>query len=82
MKATITVDKKLVKISYIVSQKIIQQKKSHTIGETVIMPCATEIVREMYGEEKAKALAKILIYNDTVKHHIYCCTCATSERKR
>ena len=44
------VDKKLVKISYIVAQKIIQQKKSHTIRETLIMPCVTEIVSEMYGE--------------------------------
>ena len=42
------VDKKLIKISYIVTQKMSQQKKSHTIGETLIMPCATEIVREMY----------------------------------
>ena len=34
------------------------------------MPCATEIVREMCGEEKAKALLKIPISNNTVKHRI------------
>ena len=70
MKATTAVDKKLVKIPYIVAQKIIHQKKSHTIGETLIMPCATEIVREIYGEEKAKALTKMPISNDTVKRRI------------
>ena len=31
------------------------------------MTCATEIIREMRGEEKAKSLAKIPISNDTVK---------------
>ena len=70
MKATTAVDKKLVKISYIVAQKISQQKKSHTIGETLIMPCGTDIVREVYGEEKAKSLAKIPISNDTVKRRV------------
>ena len=64
MKATTAVDKKLVKISYIIAQTISQQNKSHMIGETLIMPCATEIVREMHGDEKAKALAKISIPND------------------
>ena len=63
-------DKKLIKISDIVAQKISQQKKFHAIGESLIMPCATEIVREMYGEEKANALAKIPMSNDTVKRRI------------
>ena len=63
-------DKKLIKISYTVVKNISQQKKSHTIGETLIMPCATDIVREMCGKEKAKALAKIPISNDTVKRCI------------
>ena len=70
MKATTAVDKKLVKISYIVVRKISQPKKSHTIVETLIMPCATELIREMHGEEKAKSLAKIPISNDTVKRRI------------
>ena len=70
MKATTAVDKKLVKISYIVAQKIGQHKKSNTIWETLVMPCATETVKEMYGEEKANALVKIPISNDTVKRRI------------
>ncbi|KAI0234953.1 hypothetical protein LSAT2_014678, partial [Lamellibrachia satsuma] len=44
--------------------------KSHAIGESLTMICATEIVREMYGEEKAKGLAKIPMSNDTVKRRI------------
>ena len=70
MKATTAVDKKLFNISYIVAQKISQEKKSRTIGETFIMPCATEIVKEMHGEEKAKGLAKIPISRGTVKRRI------------
>ena len=34
------------------------------------MPCATVIVREMYGEEKAKALAKVPISSDTLRRRI------------
>ena len=36
-------------------------KKSHIIRE--ILPRATEIISEMYGEEKANARAKITISN-------------------
>jgi len=70
MKASTAVDKKLLKISYVVAQKIAQEKKPHTIGETLIMPCATEIVKELFGEEKAKQLANIPMSNDTVKRRI------------
>lgn len=70
LKASTTMDKKLLKISYIVAQKICQQKMPHTIGEKLIMPCAIEIVREMQGDQKAKALTQIPISNDSVKRRI------------
>ena len=34
------------------------------------MPCAIEIVREMQGDQKAKALTQIPISNDSVKRRI------------
>lgn len=42
----------------------------HTIGEKLIMPCAIEIVREMQGDEKAKALTNNRISSDSVKRRI------------
>ena len=47
-----------------------KQRKHHTIGETFIMPCAIDIVRELFGEEKSMQLVKIQISNDTVKRCI------------
>lgn len=52
------------------AQKICQQKMPHTIGENSIMPCVIEIVRKMQVDEKARALTKIPISNDTETSHL------------
>ena len=39
-----------IETSYVISLKIAQQKKPHTIGETLILPCIEEAVRLMLGE--------------------------------
>lgn len=38
-----------IEASYAISLKIAQQKKPHTIGETLILPCIKEAVRLMLG---------------------------------
>ncbi|RXM98624.1 Myeloid leukemia factor 2 [Acipenser ruthenus] len=58
MKST-TADKKVVVSSYIVAQKIAIAKSSHTIAEELVKLCVIEIVKEMFGKQKAKELAKI-----------------------
>lgn len=70
LNATIPMNKKMLKISYNVAQKICQQKMVHTIWEKLIMHCATEIVREIQWDKKDKALTKIPVWNDTVKTRI------------
>ncbi|CAM4546727.1 unnamed protein product [Lepidochelys olivacea] len=70
MKSITTVDEKLLRLSFIVAQKIAKTKKSQTTAETLIMSCATEITKEVFGEEKAKVLTKMPMSNDTVKQRI------------
>ena len=38
-----------IEASYVISLKITQQKKPHTIGETLVFPCIKEAVRLMLG---------------------------------
>ncbi len=70
MREVTATDKKLLKISYTVAEKIAKAKKGHIIAETLILPCATEIVKELFGEDKSKQLAKIPLSNNTVKRRI------------
>lgn len=51
-------------------KKIAKAKKGHTIAETLILPCATEIVKELFEEDKSKQLAKIPLSNNMVKRRI------------
>ena len=50
--------------------KIAQQKKPHTIGETLILRCIQEAVRLMLGEASVKKLAPLSISNNTVHPRI------------
>uniref|UniRef100_UPI00358F626F zinc finger BED domain-containing protein 5-like n=1 Tax=Myxine glutinosa TaxID=7769 RepID=UPI00358F626F len=44
-------NKRLTEASYAVSLLIAQQKKPHTVGETLIKPCAVKMARILLGEE-------------------------------
>lgn len=59
-----------VKASYEVSYRIAQQKKPHTIGENLVLPCAVDIVRIMLGEESAKKILPLSLSNNTVQRRI------------
>ncbi|XP_042228630.1 zinc finger BED domain-containing protein 5-like [Homarus americanus] len=57
----------VVEASYEVSLEIAKQKKPHTIGETLIKPCALKMVKRVLGEESEREIQQISLSNDTVK---------------
>ena len=60
-----------IEASYVISLKIAHpQKKPHTIGETLVLPCIKESVRLMLGEDNVKKLAPLSISNNTVHRRI------------
>ena len=59
-----------IETSYVISLKIAQQKKPHTIGESLILPCIKETVRLMLGEDNASKLAPLSLSNITVNRRI------------
>jgi hypothetical protein len=56
--------------SYHVSYRIAKCKKPHTIGETLILPAAIDMVRIMFGESYAKQLRQIPLADNTVGRRI------------
>jgi zinc finger BED domain-containing protein 5/7/8/9 len=63
-------NKAVLTISYEVSLKLAKAKKPHTLAEEVIMPCAKDIVRHIFGEDAMKKLNPISLSNDTVHRRI------------
>lgn len=51
-------------------KKITKAKKGHTIAETLTLPSATEIGKEIFVEDKSKQLVKVPLSNNTVKRRI------------
>lgn len=45
---------------------IVRAGKPHTIAESLIKPCITEIVRCMIGEEATKKIATVQCSNNTI----------------
>ncbi|XP_068234243.1 zinc finger BED domain-containing protein 5-like [Palaemon carinicauda] len=53
--------------SYVVALKNAQQKKPHSIGEMLVMPCTKELVRIMLGEQSTKKLDTLPLSDSTVQ---------------
>jgi len=53
-----------------VAIRVARAKKPHTIAETLIMPAAIDMCREMFGEALASKLKTIPISNDTIQRRI------------
>uniref|UniRef100_UPI00358F884D protein FAM200C-like n=1 Tax=Myxine glutinosa TaxID=7769 RepID=UPI00358F884D len=62
--------KRLTEASYAVSLLIAQQKKPHTVRETLIKPCALKMARILLGEEAEKKFNKTSLSNNTVQRRI------------
>ena len=63
-------DQKLSEASFVVSQIIARQKKTHNIGETAIKPSALATARIVLGEKYEKRLQSIPLSDNTVKRQI------------
>ena len=62
----IKTQKVFVKASYKVTNRIAQQKRPHTIKQTLIKPCAIEMVEIECGTKERKALKSVPQSNDTL----------------
>ncbi|XP_023211907.1 protein ZBED8-like [Centruroides sculpturatus] len=58
------------KDSYLVAEIIAREMKPHTIGETLIRPAYTAIVRTIFGAEAKEEIKKIPLSNDTTSRRI------------
>jgi hypothetical protein len=58
--------KKALETSYFVSLYIAKRGKPHSVGETLILPAAKDIVKIMFGEKLSKDIDLIPISEDTV----------------
>jgi hypothetical protein len=56
--------------SYKVSLRIAKAKKSHKIGESLLLPAAKDMTSSVLGEKVAKQLESIQLSNDTVSRRI------------
>lgn len=61
---------KLLESSYEVLYMIVKEKKPHTIGETLVKPCALERVKLVLGENAAMQLSQVSLSNDFVHQRI------------
>ncbi len=50
--------------------EIAKQKKPHTIGETLIKPCTSKMVKRVLGDASERKIQQISLSNDTVKRRI------------
>ena len=60
----------VVKASYDVSLPVAQNMKAHTIAESLVLPAAKALVRNLIGDEEAVKLESVSLSNDTVKRRI------------
>ena len=59
-----------IEASYVVSLRIARQHRPHTIGEDLILPCAKDMVRIVFGNVFANNLSSIPLSNNTVVRRI------------
>uniref|UniRef100_A0A8C4RMF6 Zinc finger BED domain-containing protein 5 n=1 Tax=Erpetoichthys calabaricus TaxID=27687 RepID=A0A8C4RMF6_ERPCA len=67
---TTKVNEKALRASFLVAIRVAQAKKPNTIAETLIMPAAIDMCREMFGKALASKLKTIPISNDTIQRRI------------
>jgi hypothetical protein len=63
-------DSKYLKASYLASLRIVKDGKLRTVGETLILPAAKDMVQTVLGEKAAKELDKIPLSNNSIKRRI------------
>jgi len=63
-------NEKIVEASYHIAFMVAQQKKPHTLGETLIKPSILKAVEIVLGEESKRKIAQISLSDNTVKRRI------------
>ncbi|KAI6651106.1 Zinc finger BED domain-containing protein 5-like [Oopsacas minuta] len=64
------VNKAAVHASYVASHHIAKNKRSHSIGENLILPLTKQVVEIMLGQTQSKKLNVLSLSNDTVQKRI------------
>lgn len=59
--------KPVLEAAYKVAYRIAKDKKPHTIGETLVKPCALDMVESVCGREQRLMIEKIPLSNDSVR---------------
>jgi hypothetical protein len=62
----VTFSEKAQEASYLVAELIAQKRKSHTVGENLIMPACKIIVSKMLGQDAVREIEKVLLSNSTI----------------
>lgn len=66
----ISVNEKAMLASYLISLRIAQSGKPHTIGESLVLPAIKDAVEVMFGERSLKEVESIPLSNNTVARRI------------
>ena len=56
--------------SYKVAYLCAKEKKPHVIAETLVKPCAMEMVKTVLGKEAEKKLQQVALSDDTIRSRI------------
>ena len=64
------VDKPLLLASFKVAYEVAKKKKPHTIAETLIKPCALEMVKTILGADAARKLQQVPLSNNVIRNRI------------
>ena len=59
-----------IEASYIVALEIAKQKKTHTIGETLVKPCLLKTAKLVLGDASVAKLKQISLSNNTIQRRI------------
>ena len=70
----------VIKASYEVSLLVAQNMKAHTIAESLVLPAAKTLVRNLIGDEAVAKLDSVSLSNDTVKRRIQEMSCDIAEQ--
>jgi hypothetical protein len=66
----VTFSEKAQEASYFVAELIAQKRKSHTVGEKLIMPTCKIIVSKMLGQDVVQEIEKVPLSNSMISRHI------------
>lgn len=66
----ISINEKAMVVSYLISLRIAQSGKPHTIGESLVLPAIKDAVGIMFGEKSLKEVESIPLSNNTVARRI------------